>query len=176
MSVHFRRAAALAAAVLMLAGLASPVLAKGVTKKQAIRKALRHAKLARKNTSHFEVTKKKGYWSIEFFRKKNGAEYSYNVGRRTGIILKRELDLPYRHCRSRRRVCRTYVLKKTARISGFPLKLIKKGTCRYEYENCEGSYEVKFRKGNFKYEYEYLAPTGRLTDISRRYRPKKKAK
>ena len=56
------------------------------------------------------------------------------------------------------------------------VKLIKKGTCRYEYENCEGSYEVKFRKGNFKYEYEYLAPTGRLTDISRRYRPKKKAK
>ena len=49
------------------------------------------------------------------------------------------------------------------------MKVIKKGTCKYEYEKNEGTYEVKFRSGKYKYDYEVLAPTGKVIEYEKKY-------
>ena len=36
--------------------------------------------------------------------------------------------------------------KKVAKFSGISYKTISKGTCRYEYDDGEGTYEVRFKR------------------------------
>ena len=55
--------------------------------------------------------------------------------------------------------------KKVAKRSGISYKIISKGTCRYEYDDGEGVYEIKFRTGGKAYEYEVLAPTGKIVEF-----------
>ena len=62
--------------------------------------------------------------------------------------------------------------KKAAKASGVSLKIVKQGTCRYDYDHDdrEGSYKVKFKKGNYRYEVEILAPTGAIMEFEKKYR------
>jgi hypothetical protein len=40
------------------------------------------------------------------------------------------------------------------------------GTCKYEYDDGKGTYEIKFRNGNYSYEVEILAPTGKVIEYN----------
>ena len=56
-----------------------------------------------------------------------------------------------------------------AAFSGIKLSVIKKGTCTYEYDDGKGTYEVKFQKGSWRYDYEVLAPVGKIIDYEMKY-------
>ena len=63
-----------------------------------------------------------------------------------------------------------YTVSKFQRICGVSYNTVKKGTCTYEYsrKKKEGKYEVKFRSGGYKYEYEILAPNGKVMEYEKK--------
>ena len=108
-------------------------------------------------------------WEIEFIKKKNGANYEYDISAADGRILEKSVDYKYKHNSSKKKIGKKQARKKVAKFSGIKLSTIKKGTCWYEYDDRQGTYEVKFRKGNYRYDYEVLAPTGKIIEYSYKY-------
>ena len=56
------------------------------------------------------------------------------------------------------------MLKKVTKFSGIKYSVVKKAKCTYKYKKNEGTYSVKFRYNGYKYEYELLAPTGKVIE------------
>ena len=91
--------------------------------------------------------------------------------KKTGRIVEKDVDFVYARNSSRAKIGKKAAITKVAKISGIARRIVKSGTCRYQYDDGKGTYEVKFITGNYKYEYELLAPNGKLIEISKKYRP-----
>ena len=67
------------------------------------------------------------------------------------------------------KIGKTAARKKAAKYTGIKLSTIKKGTCYYDYDDDDrvGKYEIKFTKGNYKYDLEILAATGKVIDYEK---------
>ena len=76
MNITVKRTVTLAMAVLMALSMAVPAFAAGLTRKQAIKKALKDANTTRKGVYNLEAERDGGRFDIEFTKKKNNAEYS----------------------------------------------------------------------------------------------------
>lgn len=135
-----------------------------ITEKEAINKALKSADLTRDEVKYLEAEydSEDNVYEVEFMKKANKAEYDFNISASKGTILEKSVDYVYKHNSSRDKIGKLAARKKVAKFSGISLKVIKKGTCRYEYDDNEGVYEVKFRFKGRKYEYDVLAPTGKV--------------
>ena len=154
--------------VLMIA-MTVTVFAAPVTKKDALNKALKDAKLTTEQVKRLSVEydAKDAAYEIEFTKKSNRAEYDYSISAATGKITEKSVEYVYRKTSSKSKIGVTAARKKVASFSGISFSIIKTGTCRYSYENREGIYEVKFRKGNYKYEYDVQAATGKITEYEK---------
>ena len=69
---------------------------------------------------------------------------------------------PRTACDNMVNISKTAARKKVAKFSGISYKIISNGTCRYEYDDGEGTYEVRFKRNGRSYEYDVLAPTGKV--------------
>lgn len=139
-----------------------------ITKKQAVNKALKNAKLTKSKVYALHSEYDDGKYEIEFYKKSNDAEYSYEYSR-SGRLLEKSIDFVYKRNTSDKKIGKTAARKKAAKFTGIKYSTVKKGTCRYEYDDGEGKYEIEFYKGNYKYELDILAPTGKVTDYSKEY-------
>ena len=88
----------------------------------------------------------------------------YDISAGTGRIIKKSVDLRYTRNSSKKKIGAVAARKKVAKHSGISYKVISKGTCRYEYDDGEGVYEIKFKTSVRAYEYEVLAPTGKIIE------------
>ena len=142
-----------------------------ITSKEALRIALKDAHLTRAKVTKVENEYEHGKYEVEFTKKSNKAEYDYEIGR-TGRILEKSVDYRYKKDHSRKKIGKAAARKKAAKVTGVSLKVVKKGSCRYEYDDDDrkGKYEVKFKKGHYKYEVEILAPTGAIMEYDKEYR------
>ena len=84
-------------------------------------------------------------------------------------IRDRSVDYVYKHNYSKKKIGKLAAQKKVAKFSGIKLSVIKKGTVKFERDDGEGKYEVKFRKGNYRYDYDVLAPNGKIMEYERDY-------
>ena len=156
---------ALLTALVMVMAMSVSVFAAGIhSNDAALKKALKNAGLKKSQVKYVEVDYDDGLYEVEFTKKSNGKEYGYEIVPDTGKIVKKSVEYRYKRNSSRNKIGKTAARKKVAKFSGISYKTIKKGTCYYEYDDGKGVYEVRFTKGERRYEYDLLAPTGKVID------------
>ena len=160
-------ALALLAALAMVITMSVAAFAGAITDNDAaLKKALKNAGLKKTEVKRIDVEydSKDGAYEVEFTQKSNGKEFDYEIAAATGTITKKSVDYRYKRNSSHKKIGKTAARKKVAKFSGISYKIISSGTCRYEYDDRQGSYEVKFTKGDRRYEYDVLAPTGKIIE------------
>lgn len=158
-------AVALIAALAMVMTMSISVFAGGIgSNEAALKKALKNAGLSKSEVKRIETEydTEDGMYEVEFTQRSNGKKFDYNIAADTGKIVKKSVDYKYKRNSSRDKIGTKAARKKVAKFSGISYKIICTGTCTYEYDDREGTYEVRFSKGSRSYEYEVLAPTGKI--------------
>ncbi len=151
-------------AITLVMSMSVGALAASVTSKQALDTALKDAKLKKSLARYIEVEYEKddNEYSVEFVKNKNKAEYDYEIDATTGAIKSKSVELKYTWNSSRKKVSKTKARKKVAKHSGISYNTIKEGSCKYEYDDGEGKYEIHFTTDDRRYEYEIQAATGKV--------------
>ena len=159
------------AAVMALAMTGTAFAGSAISKDEATSIALKNANTSKSGVSGLETEydKQKKVWEIEFVKKDNKADYEYDIAGSNGRIVEKSVDLKYKHNSSKSKVGKEAAQKAVAKHSNSRLSTVKKGTCKYEYDDMEGTYDVKFVKGSYKYDYEVLAPTGKIIEYGYKY-------
>ena len=156
---------ALFAALAMVMAMSVSVFATGISSEsEALQKALKNAGLKKSEVKNIETDYENGKYEVEFTKKKNGKKYDYDISAETGNIIKKSAEYRYKKNSSHDKIGKKAARKKVAKFSGISYKIICTGTCTYEYDDREGIYEVKFVKGSRSYEYDVLAPTGKIIE------------
>lgn len=158
---------ALLAALAMVMTMSVSVFAAGISSNDAaLKKALKNAGLKKSQVKLIEVEydSDDDAYEVEFTKKSNGKEFNYDISAESGKILEKSVEYKYKRNSSHKKIGKKAAMKKVAKFSGISLKTVKSGTCTYEYDDNEGVYEVKFEKGNRRYEYDVLAPTGKVIE------------
>ncbi|MBQ2677424.1 MAG: PepSY domain-containing protein [Firmicutes bacterium] len=168
MTNAIRRVSIITLAVIVVIAMSASAFAGSLTKKEAVKKALNDAHTTKAGVYGLEAELDDGKYEIEFTKKKNNAEYDYEI-KKTGRILEKSVDYVYKHNYSKHKIGKKAAKKKVAKFSGIKYSIINSGTCWFELDDGEGHYEVKFRKGHYKYDYEVLAPTGKIIEYSKNY-------
>lgn len=163
-----RRVTRLVVALIMVMAMSASVFAADITASKAKSIALKNAKVSAKKASRMRVKYdgEDGVFEVKFKSKKNGAKYEYEIAASTGTIVEKSVDYKYRKNRSRKKISRTKAMKKAAKKAGVSLAVVMSGTCKYEYDDGKGTYEIKFSNGNYSYEVEILAPTGKVIEYN----------
>jgi len=110
-----------------------------------------------------------GVFEIEFIKKKNRAEYSYDIAATDGKILKKSVDYKYKATKSKKRIGKKKAFKKVAKYSKISYSTVKKGKCKFKKKKRGSKYEIKFRKGSYIYEAEVLARNGKIIEWEYKY-------
>lgn len=161
-----RTVVALFTAIAMVMAMSASVFAAGISSDAALKKALKNAGLSKSEVKRIEVEydREDGIYEVEFTKKADGKRFDYEISSGSGKIVKKAVDYKYKKNTSKKKIGKNAARKKVAKFSGISYKIISDGTCRYEYDNRQGTYEIKFRKGSRAYEYEVLAPTGKIIE------------
>ena len=104
-------------------------------------------------------------FEIEFIAKADKTEYEYEIAADSGRILEKSVEYKYKHSKSKKKIGKRAAIKAVSKFSGIKRSVIKKGTCKYTYKHREGRYKIEFNKADFRYEYEVLAPTGKIIEF-----------
>ncbi len=142
----------------------------------AISKALKNAGTTRSAVWNIECDRDEddgvAVYEVEF--KKGRTEYSYKINAKTGNIREKNVEYGYRYS-SGKLIGKTAAINRAFAFSGISKSSVTNIICKYDYDYDEGKalYEVKFRKGNWKYEYDVNAKTGKIVEYCKEYSPKK---
>ena len=165
-------AAAVAATMLLSTG-AAAFGAAYIGESAAVSKALKNAGASRSQVWELECEKDKDdgvtVYDVEF--KKGSTEYSYKINAKTGNIREKTVEYIYRYS-SAGLIGKTAAINRALSFCGIPKTAITELTCRYDYDDGKEIYEVKFRKGNYRYEYDVNARSGKVVEYSREYSKK----
>ncbi len=136
----------------------------------AVSKALRNAGTTRSAVWALECERDSDdgltVYEIEFT--KGSTEYSYTINAGTGNI--REKSVEYRYVRSSKSLIgKTAAKNRVFSFSGINRNKVTGLACYYDYDDGKEIYEVKFRKGNYRYEYDVNARSGKIVEYSREY-------
>lgn len=161
-----RRIALLITAIVLAMTMSVPAFAASVDKDGAIKIALKNAKLTKSQVKYLdaEYDSEDGRYEVEFTKKKNGAEYDYEITKKSGKIKEKSVEYKYTRNKSHDKIGKKKARKKVAKFSGISYKVVASGTCTYKYEDRQGEYKVRFRHNGKKYEYEVQAPTGKIME------------
>ena len=157
-------------ALILVLTMGTGAFAATLTPKQAKAKALKDAGLKASKICKYECELDKGQYDIEFETKKKHHEYDYAISASTGIIEEMSVEYTHKLNTSKDKIGKEAALKKVADFSGKKLSVVSSGTCKYKKDGREWIYEVKFRSGHYKYEYDVLAPTGKIIEREKDYR------
>ena len=158
---------------------AAMVLSMGITafgasyigKDAAVSKALKNAGTTRSAVWELECERDSDdgitVYEVEFI--KGSTEYSYTINAKTGNI--REKSVEYRYVpSSKARIGKTAAKNKVFSFSGINRNKVSGLVCYYDYDDGKEIYEVKFRKGNYRYEYDVNARSGKIVEYSKEYK------
>lgn len=163
-----RRMLVAAMAVVMIVAMSAVSFAgSSITEDQAVNKALKNAKLTKGKVVALQSEYDDGNYEVEFIKSSNSAKYEYEYSK-SGKLKKKSIEYAYTRNSSKDKIGKTAARKKAAKYTKISLKTVKKGTCRYEYDDGEGKYEVKFKKGKYRYEVDILAPTGKVIEYEKK--------
>ena len=159
---------ALFAALAMVMTMSASAFAASITGTDARNAALKNCKLKKSQVKLIEVDydDDDNMYEVEFTKKTNGAEYSFEITADPGKIQEKSVEYRYKRNHSHKKIGKTAARKKVAKFLGIKYSTVKNGTCYYEYDDGKGIYEVRFTKGSRIYECEVLAPTGKMLEYS----------
>ena len=137
---------------------------------KAVEKALKDASAKRSAVYQLECERDDDdglvVYEIEFI--KGSKEYSYTINAKTGNI--REKSVEYGYVRSSKaKISESAAKNKVFKFSGIKKSKVTDITCYYDYDDGKEIYEVKFRKGNYLYEYDVNARSGKIVEYSKEY-------
>ncbi len=154
-----------------------------ITRASAKNIALKHANASANKISNYEIEldSKKGvlYYDIEFDY--NNYEYDYHVNAKTGKITKVEKKAIKKATATKKTTTTAKKTTATAKITAANAKNIALKHAKVSASNITGYkseldredgvliYEIDFRAGNYKYEYEINANTGRIVDVDKEF-------
>ena len=166
MKKKVRRITTLLLAVLMVVAMSSSVFAGSITKDDALKIAMKNAKVTKSQIRNIELEyeKAKGKYEVEFTKKENKTEYSYEIKKSNGKILEKSVDYVVKRNTSKDKIGKTAAINKVAKFSGIKKSVIKKGTCKYVRDDGQGVYKIKFKHNGRRYDYEVLAPNGKILE------------
>ncbi len=157
------------ALILSLAMSVSSFAASGFTTKDAINKALKDAKLTQSKVTALEAEYDDGKFEIEFIRRSNGAEYSYEYSG-SGKFIEKSVDYNRAPNYGAKKLSKTQARNKVASFGGFKKATVKNGSCVYTRDDGQKVYEIHFNTTNYRYEYEVHARTGKIMEYSKEAR------
>ena len=169
MKKRLNMVAAMFAALAMVMTMSASAFAASITNStDALNIALKNSKLKKSQVKLIETSYEndENTYEVEFTKKKNGAEYNYEIAADTGKIIEKSVEYRVKRNSSHKKIGKTAARKKVAKFLGISYKTVKAGTCYYEYDDGKGVYEVRFTKGSRNYECEVLAPTGKILEYS----------
>lgn len=140
-----------------------------ISKDKALDIALDNVGITKSQAKDIEVEKEKKHYDVEFTKKSNKNEFDFEIAIKDGKILEKCVDHKYKKSKSKKKIGKKKARKIVAKASKKSYNVVKKGTCKYTYEDKEGTYKVKFRTTNYKYEYELQAPTGKIIEWEYEY-------
>ena len=154
-------------AMVMVFAMSFSAFADSITQDDAVNKALGNVKLTKSDVTRLEAEfdDDDNVFEVEFIKKSNKAEYSYEIAADSGKINEKSVEYKYKKTSSKKKIGKKAAMKKVAKFSGISYKTISKGTCRYKYSKKGSKYTIKFRTKSRKYEYEVLAPTGKIVEF-----------
>lgn len=168
-----KRLVSIAIAMIMVLAMSSSAFAAAkVTSNAAAQKiALKNAKLSKSQVKSIKVKydREDGTYDVKYIRKSNGSKFDYEIRKSNGRILEKSIDYKYKRNTSKKKVGTAAAQKRAAKAAKVKLNTVKKGRCKYEYDDGEGIYEVTFKNGKYKYDIDIQAATGYLIDYSWEY-------
>ena len=167
-----RRALSIVIAVIMVMAMSVSAFAAGTSSNGARNIALKNAKLTKSQVKNLKVKydRKDADYDVKFIRKSNGAKYDYEIRKSNGKITEKSIEYKVKKNKSKKKIGKTAAFKKASKMSGVRLAAVKKGRCKYDYDDGQGVYEVKFRNGKYVYEIEIQAATGTALEYSWEYK------
>lgn len=157
-------------AVIMVMAMSSSVFAAGISKTTAQNKALKSANVTKAKVTSLRTKLDDGRYEVDFRRKSDGAKFSFEIGRSNGRIYEKSVDFKYRKTTSKKKIGVTKAQTIAAKAAGLKVAVVKKGKCRYEYDDRHGTYDVKFKNGKYAYDIEIQAATGKLLEYGWEYK------
>ena len=121
MKKRLNMVAAMFAALVMVMTMSASVFAASVTNStDALNIALKNSKLKKSQVKLIETDYEndENTYEVEFTKKKNGAEYNYEIAADTGKIVEKSVEYRVKRNTSHKKIGKTEARKKVAKFSG----------------------------------------------------------
>lgn len=155
--------------ILALAMSVTSFAATGFDRQDAINKALKNAKLTQSKVVALESDYDDGKYEVEFIKKSNGVEYSYEYSS-TGKLIEKSVDYNRAPNYGAKKISKSTAISKVAKAGGFKKSTVSKGYCRLTNDDGQRIYEINFNTSNYRYEYDVHARTGKILEYSKEAR------
>ena len=143
--------------------------ASGFDRQDAINKALKNANLSKSKVAALEAEYDDGKYEVEFIKKSNGAEYTYEYSK-TGKLIEKSVDYNRAPNYGAKKISKSEARNKAAKSSGVNKSTVSKGSCRLTTDDGQKVYEIHFSTKSYRYEYDVHAATGKILEFSKEAR------
>lgn len=143
--------------------------ASGFDRQDAINKALKNANLSKSKVAALEAEYDDGKYEVEFIKKSNGAEYTFEYSG-SGKLLEKSVDYNRAPNYGAKKISKATAISKVAKSGGFKKATVSKGSCRLTNDDGQRIYEIHFNTSNYRYEYDVHARTGKILEYSKEAR------
>ena len=138
-----------------------------VTLSGAYQTALKDAGLTKQQVKNVEKEYDDGRYEIGFTKKGTRIEYEYEISK-SGKIIEKTVDYNRKRVKGAKKLTENQAISKVSKFSGIKSSFINNGRVRLERDDGQWIYEIKFSKGNIRYDYEVHARTGKILEYSRK--------
>ena len=140
-----------------------------VTLSQAYAKALKSAGVTSSQVTAVEKDSDDGVYEIEFTKKSNGAEYSFEYSR-YGVLLEKSVDFNRVKNTGAKSLSKSQARTKVISFGDFRRSTVESGSCTLKKDDGQWIYKVRFSTSSYYFEYEVHASTGKILEWDKTYR------
>ena len=137
-----------------------------LSRSQIISKALKNANTTQSKVYALEAEYDDGVYEVEFIKRSNGAEYSFEYSR-SGKLLEKSVDYNRAPVYGEKKLTKAQARAKVASFGGFKSSTVSNGSVRLDYDDGQPIYEVCFSTSTYYYEYDVHARTGKVLEYSK---------
>ena len=157
------------ALIMAVAMSATSFAATSISRDQALNKALKNANLTKSKVAAIEVDYDDGRYEVEFIKKSNGAEYSFEYTK-AGKLMEKSVDYNRAPNYGAKKLSKAQARAKVADFGGFKKSTVSNGSCYLTHDDGQQIYEIHFQTSNYRYEYDVHANTGKVLEYSKERR------
>ncbi len=141
----------------------------GMNADEAFKIALKDAGLASSEVRNVEkeYDREDKVYEVEFAKKNSKTEYEYEISS-SGKILKKSVDYNRAVIKGAKKLTKSDAINKVVKAHGFKKTVVSKARITLEKDSGQWVYELKFRSGKYRYEYEVHAVTGKILEYSKK--------